>query len=383
MFHGLVILGNANRAPMARAVIAATGLVTVMRELPAMPGRYELGRLLSTLVPDLVLIDMSAGPEALQCAALVRELSPHTPIVGLGCGRETRLLAAQAGPDITVSQDCAPEELAYAVRRALERQHGGQENGLFAFLPAKAGSGASTVVLNTASAAAAYDRRVLVIDADLRSSVLPLMLGREIHGGVQAVLASSAELDQFILRRNLVERHGADFLLSSRCLDTPMPEWAHYFQLLNFVRPHYDLILADLPELVNPATVEIIRRSAKVFVVCTPELPSLHLARQRLTELERLGLGPERVGILLNRAHPGDPPQAEIEKMLDRPVSFTFPNNYRAMSAAIRQGAPVDPNTDLGRAFAAFAATLAGVEPPQPQVTLRERLRSLLHLASA
>jgi pilus assembly protein CpaE len=348
VFNALVILANPETAPMARAVVAASGLVNIVRELQAAPGRYELGRLLNTLAPDLVLIDLAGGAGALECASLVREFSPQTAIVGLGCSREARLLAMSAGLDAVTASGCSPEELQQAIRRALELHHDRIEPFLFSFLPAKAGSGCSTVVLNTAAALGALGRRTLVIDADLRSSVLGLMLGVEVYGGSQAVLAASAELDVFLLRRNLAEKHGADFLLSSRSLDAPVPEWAHYFQLLNFVRAHYDMVLVDLPELVNPATVEVIRRSARIFVVCTPELPSLHLALQRLAELDRLGLGSERTGILLNRVHGSDPPQAEIEKLLGRAVFHGFPNSYRAVAAAIRSASPVEAGSPLG-----------------------------------
>lgn len=94
-------------------------------------------------------------------------------------------------------------------------------------------------------------------------------------------------------------------------------------------------------------------------------------------------MGAGLVEVLLNRVQASDPPQAEIEKILRRPVAFSFPNNYRAMAAAIRSGGPVGAGTDFGRSFASFAATLAGVEPPQLQPSLRDRLRGLLHLASA
>lgn len=383
MFNALVILGNPETAPMARAAAAATGLVNVMRELHAAPGRYELARLLNALVPDLVLIDLAGGREALECAALVREFSPRTAVVGLGCAPDARPLAPPAALDAVTASGCSPEELQLAIRRALERHSSQIEPSLCSFLPAKAGSGCSTIVLNTAVSLAALGRRTLVIDADLRSSVLGLMLGVDVSGGSQAVLAAAAELDIFVLRRNLAERHGADFLLSSRSLDAPLPEWAHYFQLLNFVRAHYEMVLADLPELVNPATVEVIRRSGRVFVACTPELPSLHLALQRLAELDRLGLGRERTAVLLNRVHPSDPPQAELERILGRPVYHAFPNSYRAVAAAIRTASPVDAGSALGRAFESFAARLAGVGPPEQESTLRGRLRGLLRLASA
>ncbi|MFZ5927288.1 MAG: AAA family ATPase [Acidobacteriota bacterium] len=383
MFNAVVILGNAESAPLIRSLIAATEEVTIMREVSAPPGDYELARIVNSLLPDLIFIDLSGGQEALACMARIHELSPRTPVIGLGCSPEARLLARHLGAAGLAAPDCSPDELRIAIRGAMESSHGGVENHIFAFLPSKAGSGCSTIVLHTALAAASFGKRVLVIDVDLRSSVLGFMLGVTPVGGTQAVLQAAESLDTFILRRNLTQWGGADFLLSTRALDAELPEWFHYFQLLNFVRGSYDLILIDLPELINPATVELVHRSKKIFPVCTTEIPSLKLTLQRLTELERLGLKEDRIGLLLNRVSRSTPKPAEIEETLGRKIAHVFPNDYLAVSRAIQNATPLQPDTELARAFAAFAASLAGVEyEPQP-ASLRSRLKGLLHLASA
>lgn len=383
MFNAVVILGNAESAPLVRSLIAATGQVTIMREAPAPPGDYELARIINSLLPDLIFIDLSGGQQALECMARIRELAPRTPVIGLGCSTETRLLARHLGAAGLATPDCSPDELRVAIREAMESHHGGILDHVFSFLPSKAGSGCSTIVLHTALAAASFGKRVLVIDADLRSSVMGLMLGVTPVGGTQAVLEAAANLDTFILRRNLTQCGGADFLLSTRALDADLPEWTHYFRLLNFVRESYDLILVDLPELINPATVELVLRSKKIFPVCTMEVPSLKLTVQRLTELERLGVQEDRIGLLLNRVSPSAPKPAEIEQTLGRKIAHVFPNDYRAVSRAIQEAAPLQPDTELARAFAAFAASLAGVEHERQPASLRSRLKGLLHLASA
>jgi Flp pilus assembly CpaE family ATPase len=383
MFNAVVILGSAESAPLIRSLLAATGQVTVMRELPAPPGRYELARIVNSLLPDLIFIDMSGGQEALECMARIHEMAPQIPVIALGCNAEGRMLARHLGAAAFSAPDCSPDELRQTIREALEAHHGGIEKNLYSFLPSKAGSGCSTVVLHTALAAAAFGKKVLVIDADLRSSVMGLLLGVTPVGGTQAVLHAAANLDKFVLRRNLTERHGVDFLLSTRELDVDQPEWVHYFQLLNFVRDQYDLILADLPELINPATVELVRRSKMIFLVSTPELPPLKLAMQRLNELERLGITEDRIGLLINRVSRSTPQPAEIEQTLGRKVVHAFPNDYRSVSQAIHDAAPLPPGTEIAHSFSALAARLAGVEYKQPPASLRTRLKGLLPLTSA
>ncbi len=258
------------------------------------------------------------------------------------------------------------------------------EPALFSFLPSKAGSGASTVVLNTATALAEfYDKRVLVIDADLRSGILAIMLDVEPLGSLQTILSDTSQLGQLQWSQCVVPVHGVDYLLSSRSLDMALPEWLHYYQLLNFARQHYDAILVDLPELVNAATVEIVRRSAMVFPVCTPEIPSLRLTQHRCTELQRWNVPEERIGILLNRWHKTDPTPAEITRLLGRPVLKAFPNDYPALRAAVAAGSSVPFDSKLGGAFLEFAGKLVAEPAVNRQSGIAERLRGMLGISPA
>lgn len=383
MFSALVILGTAENAPLVRSMVAMTGQIMVMREAPAPPGNYELGRLMNALVPDIVFIDLSSGEAALECVARIREFSPRAAIVGIGCTPEMKLLAKQVGLTAGVPIEATPEDLNAAIRRALELHQGGVERFLFTFLPSKAGSGCSTVVLNTAVAMARLGKRVLVIDADLRSGILALMLGVEPSGGTQAALSASDQLDTFAWRRNIVTLHGVDFLLSTRALDITPPDWANYYQVLNFAKPQYDAILVDMPELVNPATMEVVRRAQRLLPVCTPEIPSLRLTIHRCKELGRLKIADERIGILLNRYHRTDPPVNQLAELLGKPVAMTFPNDYHSVHAAMVAGRPVPAESPLGQAFESFAASLVEVTVTQREPTFKDKLRGLLRFASA
>ena len=169
---------------------------------------------------------------------------------------------------------------------------------------------------------------------------------------------------------------GVDFLLSSRSLESSPPEWAHYFRLLNFIRSRYDAILVDLPELVNPATVELVRRSRMVFPVCTPEIPSLKLTQQRCQELEHWQVEMGRVGVLLNRHEKGHPSADEIANLLARPVMKSFPNDYADVKAALGNGSPVAANTRLGRAFDEFAVQLVSGDVVK-ETTFAGRLKGI------
>ena len=381
MFHAIVIHASHLDSALLRAMVAATGLIDVIRELPAPPGAYELSRLLNTVAPAAVLIDLRSA-SAFECAARIRETAPGCAVIGFACPPDRLPLARQAGCGALAPLCSSPGDLAAAVRKALEDKRADVHEGLFSFLPAKAGCGASIVVLNTAAALARLDKRILVIDADLRSGIQGVMLGAPRHGGLQSILERCEQLDSFLWADRVFQAHGVDFLLSSRSLDASLPGWWNYYQLLNFASDRYDAILVDLPELVNPATVEVVRRSRTIFSVCPPELPALDLAAQRHEELRRVGVPAARTSVLLNRHHRGDLPPAQIASLLDQEIAKVFPNDYPLVQAAISAAIPVPGGSVLGRAFHEFAAQLvhqAVLCPP----TVKSRIKGIFGLATA
>jgi pilus assembly protein CpaE len=384
MFNTVVIHAGPEKAAVLRALVASTGQLQVLREFTAAPSPYEISRMLNTMSPDVVLIDFGLGQQALEYAARISDFAPQTALVGFDATPDLAMRAKQVGFHSLVAAHGGTEDLQHAIHEAMHCRDGGVEPTLYSFLPSKAGSGASTVVVSAATALAKYyGKRVLVIDADLRSGILAIMLNVEPVGSVQSVLRDGDQLDQFHWVQSVLPVHGVDYLLSSRSLDVALPEWLHYYQLLNFARQHYDAILVDLPELVNPATVEIVRRSAMVFPVCTAEIPSLRLTQHRCTELTRWGVPEERIGILLNRWHRSDPAPAELARIIQKPVLKWFPNDYPAVRAAVAAGSSVSFDTKLGNAFIEFAGRLIHQPAANRQSGLAGRVLGMLGLPAA
>jgi septum formation inhibitor-activating ATPase MinD len=162
----------------------------------------------------------------------------------------------------------------------------------------------------------------------------------------------------------VVKFRGLDVLLSGRPRKSILPLWSNYHQLLDFAAGRYDHILVDLPEVVNDATEEILRRAKFVFVVCTPETPSLKLAQRRCTELESRGIPASRIGIIVNRWHETDVKEADVEDVLEHGVAAIFPNDYASVQEATRNCRLVDSGTELGKTYLSLARILAGEPDP-------------------
>ena len=327
---------------------------------------YDVARTLNTITPDVILLELTNPDRDLPHAAGIHEYSPDVPIVGLA-SRDLQPIV-DANPEYGVSSLAIwPFDvlgLEQAIERAVHRGGGKIHQNLVTFLPGKAGSGATTVVLHTAAMIAAeVKQKALVMEGDLHSGVLATFLNLKPALSIRHALAASPEMDPRFWAQHVVTSHGVDFLLSDPALKEPIPSWTHYYQLLRFATPRYALILVDLPEVVNSATAETVRTARSVYVVSTPELASLRLAAQRCQELERWHVPSDRIQVILNRWHRSDMSTQEAEEILGRPVAFRFRNDYRALQQAIMKAGPVDPSSELGEDYVKFARLVTGTQP--------------------
>lgn len=342
--------------------MAETGTLMVHTALGHYPNVSEMQRLIRVADPDVAFVDLAQPHEALEFLNEVRRQWPRTALVGVDPPENVNLDFTGLGSYVPLPPDNA--DLAEAVALAVRRASGEAYSNLWSFLPAKAGCGCSTVVVQTALELAAMGKRVLVLECDLRSGVMSLMLKARPTGSMQNALAVVRAQEGYRLNASMTTVGGVDFLLSSRTRMERLPDWSDFHGLLQVLVPKYDLVLADLPELVNEATAEVVLRSEGVHVVSTQELLSLELAPRRLSELEACGVASGKVKLVINRFHRQELAIAEVERHVGRPVAFQLPNDYATVRRATVAGAGVDRDSGLGKAFKQLASTLVNGGKP-------------------
>ncbi len=335
--------------------------VCIYKTMHAFPPPYEMTRLMNTFKPDLVFVELDPLEAALALARGVRLLSPGSAVIGyLYGGQEVDMQRVlEAGVLEVLSSPLTADGMLQATERAVRKARPDLQDNLLAFLPAKAGSGATTIAVHTAGfLAKKFDQRVLVVEADLHSGLISVLLKIQAEYSILNALENAALLDGTLWSRIVARAHDLDLLLAPRPNRSAVLSWSKYHQLLQFVRGRYDAVVVDLPEVVNDATVEIVRRAKRVFIVTTPELPSLVLARQRCGALRSRGVPPQRIGIVVNRWKNFEIPTGEIERFLEEPVAAVFQNDYQCVRRAIQEGRLIGAKSELGKAFATFAEKL-------------------------
>ena len=370
---------------------AELGDLCVYKTLHSYPNPHELVQLLNIFTPEVVFLDISLPEPALEVVKEIRACYPKTAIVGFAADRQEERSAeiAQAGVSEVLALPCPKAEFQEAVTRAIEAQASVVRDNVIAFLPSKAGSGSTTVALHLAfSLAQEWDRKVLLLEADLHSGCLAERLDVNPRSSILDALENCHWMNDAMWGRMLSQAHGFDLL--------PMPtaknmerftRW-EYQLVLNFGRPRYDWVLVDLPEVVNDATEGLVTQAKWVHVVVNPERSSLFLARRRIDELKSRAVPEGCIRIVLNRYWQKDEKlqkneKLQIEGFLERPVSALLPEDDSLFRPELCAAPMAARESELGRAFRCFAASLADIEIPSEPVLVptpqKTGLRSLFH----
>ncbi len=338
--------------------------IEVYKVINEYPTLHHLVRLLNSYEPEVVFLEINGSDTALRTARDVQAASQSTAVIGFGesITPERRYEAAQAGVSDFLRIPCTDEDLKRAIGKTIELERTRAHENVIAFLPAKAGSGATTTALNVAAALAReWHKKILILESDLHSGLLPVLLRLDPQQSIVDALELSDSLDDSVWDRLVTKAQGLDLLPTPWGRNTwRFTPW-EYHRLLAFASPRYDFVIVDLPEVVNDCTEAIVTRAARVHIVCTAENSSVFLARRRIHELEARTVRNDRVRVLLNRHQEGESLE-EIEMLIGRKLGGALPNDYAQVRAATAAGRVVDPDCDLGRAYRRFAAELAGID---------------------
>lgn len=371
--RAILICPNKELGEVFQASLQKVGGVEVVRNVARYPQPSEVGRILRSAGQAVVLVDLTSLEEALAVAKAVEVHAPGTPVAAVHdtCEPALVLTVMRAGLREFLYPPFPQPELREALLRlqALAEQTPKRPqttDQVYTFLPAKPGVGTSTVALNFSLALSeAASSPVLLIDFDLTSGLIGFLLKLDNQYSTTHAVENSSKLDDN-LWPHLVSRVGKlDVIPSGRINVGFRIEPSQLSNLLDYARRNYQAVCADLSGNLEKFSIELMQESKRIFLVTTPELPPLHLAREKLNFLRSADLE-DRVSILLNRnSRRAAVNEAEVEKLLGASLYMTLPNDYQNVQKAVLEGRPVDSNSELGRCFQRLArSVLPAAEPP-------------------
>ena len=379
MLRSVIISPDVELAGELAAALEETAQVSVARVVDSYPTTVDLVRTLRAHAAEIVFLSYASIDEALDVVKTMETEASHVQVIAFHHEMDAEVMreTMRAG----LREFLVPPFDARAimdslrhVKTLLDRRPAvySATNQIYSFLPSKAGVGTSTIALHVSAALASRpNTNVLLSDFDLNSGMLRFMLKLNNEYSVTDAVEHSVEIDENLWPQLVTNVSGLDVLHAGRLNPNYRIEGSQVRNLIGFMRRNYQVLCFDLSGNLEKYSLEIMQESKKIILVCTPEVPSLHLAREKLMFLRDLDLD-GRVSVVLNRSQKKPLfTQQQVEDLLGVPVIRIFPNDYLGISRAVTAGTLVPPHTEMGKAFASFADVL--VEHPKPNEAASKR----------
>ncbi len=381
MLRGAIICPDQDLTAHLDQALIHLGRVGIVRAVDHYPDLVELTRILRAAAPQIVFISIEAMAAAVETLKLIETHAPGVQVIAISRKSDPEVLieAMRAGIREFVSMPIERQALYDALTRSaeqIEKRPPMFESSdlVYSFLPSKAGVGATTVAVNVAMALARYpDSRVALSDFDLSSGMLRFMLKLETNYCVQDAIEHAVDMDEDLWPQLVTTVGNLDILHAGQLNPNLRIEPTQVRHLIEFMRRNYRALCFDLSGNLERYSLEIMHESKRIFLICTPEIPSLHLAREKFAFLRTLRLE-GRISVIINRVskRPVITPQ-QIEQILGLPVLMSLPNDYQGVARAVTAGRSVDPKSELGEHFSRLAAALLQKKPREAKPEQRKR----------
>ena len=326
-------------------------------------------RQIQDLNVEVVIVEMEAGSPERAAAAIELLHSTTSNLAIFAVGSMTQPLAIvsamRAGACEYLDREGSTNALLDAfARHSAKRQKSQRPSGraqVFTFVNAKAGSGATTLAVNTATQLQRTLGSVVLVDfAPLGNCQLHLNV--KPNFGLADAIQNMHRLDQSMLENLMTQCEGGLHLLSGP--QQPMqvvPTPAELARLFDLLVSSYRYVIIDCSSRVDAAVRLITDLSNRVLMVAQPDLVSFWSAKHMRPFLTD-GAQSEKVSLVLNRYKkiPGFSDE-DIEKATASKIYWKVPNQHTVVAPSIEKGSPIvlQEASEVAKAMRGLCAELS------------------------
>jgi pilus assembly protein CpaE len=329
---------------------------------------------------DMLLVACSGySDRALLLLEAVSRQSPEISIVVLGHGSPNGFLrrAFEAGADDIIMLPASRDQVRFEISKLLARKQGEdapvapESSHLVCVLGPKGGTGKTLTATNLAVAFAQRGQQVALIDLDLQFGDVALCLGLPPERTVYDLAQSPGALDFDKLDAFLATHSaGVRTLIAPRRPDQASAVGAELLrEVYSILRAHFDWVVVDTPPGFTAEVITSIDSSTEVVMVGMLDSLSLKNTKLGLETLELMKYDPDRIYLLLNRAHSRvGISQSDVEAVLGRTPDVFIPSD-REIPRTVNEGIPIviaRPQSEPAEAFRRLTDLLGGPTVEEP-----------------
>ena len=325
--------------------------------------------------PKILIVDLSKVDMPLSRVAELSEVcEPGTAVIAIGDANDVGLYRdlARAGVADYVVKPLTTELLAQALATCQSADSAiasDQKLGkLIALVGFRGGVGVTTLAINLAwYFANRQNRRVALVDLDLRHGDCAMALDLKPTPGLREALQSPLRVDGLFLERAMAQCGERLFVLSG---EGPLYEEFGFTteaveSLLQALRSRFHYVIVDLPRIADPSYAVPVKTATRRILVADHTLRAVRDTARFRAEFGHAYDG-GRTLVVINRSGEGrrnQTPLGEIEKHIGTRVHTVIPFQSALFASAILQAKPLAARS--GR-FADCIANIAGEISARP-----------------
>jgi pilus assembly protein CpaE len=364
--RGLIISEDAELRARVQELLVESQEVQPALVLARYPERREAIRQINLCRPEVVLLAIDRLHVVLDFLKELEGAALGIPIIGISRLQDPRALAElmRLGISDCVAAPLNRAKFNEAVHRAATSYSAPatqfSPDPLACFLPARGGSGTSTLACNISFAMSKLQsEHVLLTDLDFSSGLSRFLFNLTPGCSLGELLEGGQMLDAYDWRSCTATVDNLDIIHGGRRNPLRAITVQEMRDLLRAVSGRYARICVDLTGSMEVYALELLRRSWRILLVTTAEPASLSIARERLELLASMELA-SRTGVLLTLSPDAPPPNvAQVQALLGTRIEAVFDFGEKRVRRSLGEGSPVEPKTALGRQISQFAQSLA------------------------
>lgn len=313
------------------------------------------------LRPSAVIINLShMGEPALK---LVQRITTDCSMTAVICASRDSspdliLRSMRAGARDFLRLPVIEEELTTVIERtalfAAEHSNDEPQNRgkAIAVFSSKGGCGCSLIATNLAMV---QTTPTVLVDLNLQSGDLELMLGVRPKFSLADVVENRDRLDDALLRSYLTEHSKNVSLLAApvKAESAEDIEPKHIYEIMELLRHRFDSVIIDTPHSFDALTISALDHADQILVVLTLEIHAIRSTRRALEIFDRLGYPRKKIRLVVNRWSKNiDLNQKQVEDFLGERVVGFIQSDYRAAVNSINLGQPLIESAPSSRVSA-------------------------------
>jgi pilus assembly protein CpaE len=179
------------------------------------------------------------------------------------------------------------------------------------------------------------DQPTLLIDLDSSPGLVSFAMGIEPQFTVQDLACNTSRLDLSLWEGMITHSPGSpDILASARAVTAPDSDAENLRTVVNFAANHYRWIVMDLGRL-SPTSKKLLPAATDIILVSAQSISALHQCKHAIETIHDLGVEDDRVRLILNRIHEGQPlPRKELENLFGVPIAAVLPPAHEDLQDA-------------------------------------------------